>query len=134
MDDATLMRGLERRCDLRADSQHVAKRQRAPRQGLGERLAIDQLHDETTDPVELGQLMQRGDVAMIQGSQCPRLAPESDETVGVVAVGRMHHFDRHVAVQGRVVSAVDLAHSAHAEACDDLVGAKSRAWCEPHRG
>ena len=46
MDDAALVRRFERFGDLRGDPEGVADRKRPARDALGERLAVDQLHDE----------------------------------------------------------------------------------------
>ena len=49
MDDALPVRGVERVGDLRGDLDGLAKRQRAARQALGQRLAGEVLHDEVVD-------------------------------------------------------------------------------------
>ena len=46
MDDAALVRGLDRRRDLDAQRERLARRQRAAREPRGERLALDQLEHE----------------------------------------------------------------------------------------
>ena len=46
MDDALLVRGFERLGDLARERQRLLDRQRAAPQPLGQRLSLDQLHDQ----------------------------------------------------------------------------------------
>ena len=50
MDDAALVRGLERFGNLAGDRQRFVERQRALRDPIGQRRAVDQLQDERVAP------------------------------------------------------------------------------------
>ena len=76
MHDPMLVRGLERGGHLLAEPQHLTHSKTPVGQRVGERLAIDQFHDEAAPALELSQLMQGRHMGMIQRRQCPRLAPE----------------------------------------------------------
>ena len=61
-----------------------------------------------------------------------RLATESRQALGIIRHRRQQHFDGDVAIQLDVACAIDLAHAAFAERCDDLVGAETGADSEAH--
>ena len=83
VDDALLVRGFERVGDLARDRERLLNRQRARRQTLGERRALDQLEHEAADAVGLLEAVDRADVRMIQRRQHPRLALEAREPLGI---------------------------------------------------
>ena len=66
MRDASLVGGLERTRDLRGQPQRLRHRQPASPHEIRKRVAADQLHHEPAAIAELGELMQRGDVGMIE--------------------------------------------------------------------
>ena len=76
MDDALLVRRFERFGDLARDRQRLADIERAARDPLGQRLALDQLQHEHANAVRLFQPIDRCDVRMIERRQQPRLAVE----------------------------------------------------------
>ena len=115
VDDALLVRGFERIGDLARDGERLLERNRALLDPLGERLALDQLHDQ----VVRADVEQRADIGMVQRGDGARLALEAvAEPLG----GDLH---RHFAVQAGIGGAIDLAHAARADLFEDLVGAQS---------
>ena len=107
MDDASLVRGLERQGDLPG----VVERCRERQWSFG-RFSLDQLDHEVvgTDIVE------RADVGMVESRDCPRLALEPIAEL----LGR--HLDGDIATDPRVARAKDDAHAAGANLLDDFVG------------
>ena len=83
MDDALLVRGVERVRDLPRDRQRLVERQRPLRHAIGERLAFDQFQHQRVDAVAVFDAVNRGDVRMVQRGEQPGLALEAGETVGI---------------------------------------------------
>ena len=69
MDDALLVRRLQRLGDLFRDQQCVVEWDRSTRGPLGEILAFDELHHEGLDAVALFQSVDGRDVRMVQGGE-----------------------------------------------------------------
>ena len=61
---------------------------------------------------------------MIQGGENFGFALEPGQPLRVSCEGVGQHLDRHVAVERRIVGAVDLAHAARADLGGDLVDAE----------
>ena len=99
MDDAPLVRRLERLGDLPRDLERLVDRQRSPRQPLRQRLAVDELQDQRLDAARLLEAVDRGDVRMIQRGQDLRLALEARQPLGVRGERLGQHLDRHVAIE-----------------------------------
>jgi hypothetical protein len=66
MDDAVLVRDFERPRDLPRVSKRVVQRHPSLPKPLVERLAIDELEHESTDPFRFNEAVNRRDVRMIQ--------------------------------------------------------------------
>ena len=88
MDDAALVRGVQRLADLRSDQQCLAARQYTRAQALRQRVALDELHDQ--EPHRLRALrrcllepVDRGDVGMLELGEELRLALQAGEALGV---------------------------------------------------
>jgi hypothetical protein len=104
MDDALLVRGIERIGDLAGDVQCHVERQPGARarprrcaclpDPLGQRLSVHQLHDEAGHALraaargELFEPVDRGNVRVVQRCQEPRLALETRDAAGVRREGR----------------------------------------------
>ena len=89
--------------------------------------SVDQLQDERAEVARSLQAVDGPDVRMTQRCEQVGFALESRQPFGVGREGRRQYFDRHIAVQGMVVRAIDLAHPACTEPRADLVGANPRA-------
>jgi hypothetical protein len=101
------VRGLERGSDLDRQTERLAGRQRA----FGQRLAIDQLHDDVVG----ANIVDLADVGMVQSGDGLGFARKSIAEL----VGR--RLDRDIAIEARIPGAVDLAHTALAEQRKDLI-------------
>ena len=62
MDHASAMRAVERLGDLRAVLENIGQRQRAALEPVGERLALEQLHDQ----IVIADVVKRADVRMVE--------------------------------------------------------------------
>src|SRR5688572_14441505 len=138
MDDALLVRGLERVCDLSRVLERLGQRNRPARDPLRERLAVDQSQNECTDALALLDTEDGADVWMIQARQYAGLSLEASQPIGIGGKRRRQHLDRDVAPEPGVAGAIHFAHSAdtdpftheiHAEPMAD----KATAVIVPHR-
>jgi hypothetical protein len=108
MDDALVVRLLERHRDLPGNGEAFVERNRSSRQTLGERRPLDQLHDERANPVGILESENRGDVGMVELREQACLALESRETFLVVDEGGRQHFDRDVTIEPRISGPPDF--------------------------
>jgi hypothetical protein len=69
MDDALLVRRLERRADLDAQPKRLVGGQRADSQAVGQAVALDQLQDERDGAVRLLQAVDAADVRVVERGQ-----------------------------------------------------------------
>ena len=77
------------------------------------RLSFDVLHDDEVDPIALADVIDGGDVRMIQRGRGLRFAREAKHTVRVHRRITRQNLQRDSSIQSRV-SKVDLAHTAGA--------------------
>jgi hypothetical protein len=119
VDDALVVRGLERVRDLERQPERLWNRQRARHQPLRERRALDELEDEARTPSVSSYHRSRRCVTV----QCrsPRLAFEAREPFRVRKEGVGHDLDGDVAAELGVPGAIHLAHPTFAEDGQDLV-------------
>jgi hypothetical protein len=85
MDDAFLMRRIERVNDLSGDCQRLGEEQRSRRDLMGERRAFDEFEDERLDAIDFFHAMDGGDVRMVQRREQLRLMLETRETLVVTS-------------------------------------------------
>ena len=124
VEDALLMSGMEGVGDLHGQASGFLRRQRAP-----QRRPVQELQDEIARP----DVVDLADVRVIQRRDGARLLLEAADAVGVGVTPGRQNLDCDVAAEARVMRAVDLAHSAPAEECHDVVRAKARPRRQ-HRG
>ena len=130
MDDALLVGRRQPPRDLGAHLDGLSHRERSAPQPLAQRLSLEQLHDGVGAPYVGAEVVYRKDVRMGEGRHRLGLALEAGQGVGALVQVGGQHLDRHVAVELRVASAVDLAHASGAEGRDDLVRPEPAAGCE----
>src|SRR6266542_1793282 len=134
MDYPLLMSGGEAVRNLLCILDRVARREAASRELRSQRLAFEKFLNDIGSPVVLTNVVDRGDVGMVEGACSLSLLLEAAQPVVIRREGRRKDFDRDVAFQPLVPSPVDLAHPARAERRDDLVRAKPRAGFQGHVG
>ena len=133
MDDALLVRGVERFGDLPRDVSASAIAQRTALETIGERRSLDELQDERRlPPSTSSSAVDRADVRMIERRQQARFAREPGAALRIGGEVRGQNLDRDVATEPAVARAIDLAHAAGAERRDDRC--RSRAARPPGRG
>ena len=100
MDDALLVRRLERFRDLLRDRDRFVDGNRSALQALGEVLALDQLeHEEAAAVRDSFEAVDRADVGMVEGGEELRLPLEAREALGIARHLGGQHLDRHLAVE-----------------------------------
>ena len=112
--------------DLASVAQHVLDGERSVDQPLGQRCALEILHDEERQAVLVADVVQRADVRMIQAGNRAGFSFEARQRVRVRRRGA-ENLDRDRPAEACVARLVDLAHSAGADQVLDLVGAQSCA-------
>ena len=115
MDDALLVRRLERVPDLPGDGQSLVDRHRPDREPLGERLPFDELEHESFDAVGFHEPVDRADVRMVERGQKLGFPLEPRQPLGVLRDRLGKDFDRKVPVQLGVPRPVNLPHPSRAE-------------------
>ena len=137
MDDAFLVRGLERLGDLSRNPERLGDRQPRtlrpqPFEVFRQRLAIDQLHGEEARLARLFDAIDAGDVRVAERGEHLRFALETSHALGIVQEQIGKDLDGDVAAKPGVPRAIHLAHPARAEQGDDLVGAKRGSRSQGH--
>ena len=130
VDDPLLVRGREAVDDLERVVDRLARRELAAREDRPERLALEQLLDDVGRALVRADVVDRGDVGMVQDARRLGLLLEPAQPVGVGGEGGGQDLDRHVAAQARVLRAIHLSHPARADLREDLVGAEAGAGSE----
>jgi hypothetical protein len=87
---------------------------------LRERFTLHQLHGEKASSFILFYRIDVNDVGMVEGRQRPGLAIEPGQSLRIGGELGRQHFECHLAVEGRVLGAVDLSHPAFAELGGEL--------------
>jgi uncharacterized protein YjdB len=85
-----------------------------------ERLALDKLHGEIMQMVDLTHRVNRYDVRVRESGDRPRFALEAFDHAGAREQSRRHQLHRHVAVEREFASQEDRSHSAAADLAKDL--------------
>jgi hypothetical protein len=126
MDDAPLVRGVERRAKLAGDPESLAHRRRATSNPLGECLALDQFQDQRPrGRAVVGgcflDAVNGGNIGMVKGREHLRFTCEACHAIGILGDVRRQDFESDLPSQPGVARPIDLAHPAGAERRQDLV-------------
>ena len=115
--------------DLRRVLDRLAPRQRALCQPVAQRLAVEQLHDESA----VLEAVHLGDVRVVERRERPGFAFEARETIRIAGEGVGQNLDGDVAAEPRIARAIDFAHPAGAQGGLDVIRAEAGAGAEQHR-
>ena len=124
MDDAPLVRRVERLGDLFRHAQGLSERQRAAAQPALERLAADVLHGDAGTTVEGGDLVDGADERMIERGGGARLAKELLQAVALA--GRGDELEGDLPMEHHVIGETDLPHASAADDLDDPIAGSGR--------
>ena len=135
MDDPFVVSGGERADDLLRDGASVGHAQSVwmARQPRGQRLSVDELHDNRAGRgvARLLEAVDRRDVGVIERGEEPGFTLEAGEAIRIGGEGRRKDLDRDVAFQARIARAIHFAHAAGTQECLDLIDADPGA--DSHR-
>jgi hypothetical protein len=83
MDDALLVRGFERFCDLLGNRQHLVDRNCTSRNAIGQRFALDELHDERALTVRFLDAVDACNIGMAERREDFGFTLKSCETIKI---------------------------------------------------
>jgi len=132
VDDAGAVRLVERVGDLHRNRQRLIERKRALLQSLGERHALQVLHDQEVGRMLVPDVVQRADVRMVQRGDRASFVLESLAKLRVGGQGLGQHLDRDDALEPSVAGFVDFTHSAFAKLGENLVRAQACTGGQRH--
>ena len=112
--------------------QRLLERQRTFFQPVGERLALQQLHDQIIGPVLRADVVEMADMRVAQGRNRFGLAFKTRFEIRVGTKMRWQDFDGYISTQSGVARTVHLAHAACTQRRLDLVRPELRAISERH--
>ncbi len=124
MHDTRAMGDLQSFCDFNSNLQQLRERQRAPAQAIGERLAVEELHNQEVGAVLRTDVVQMTDVRMIQRGNGTSFAFETLLEFRIGGKMSGENLDGDCAIKARVFRPVHLAHSAGAEWRLNFVGSE----------
>jgi hypothetical protein len=131
MHNAFPMCGIQCIRDLNADSNDLIESEPAALHAVGERLAVDVLHDEERRTVLFADVIQGADIRMRQTRDRSRLAFEALDAFCCQGIGS-EELECDDAIEACVAGAVDFAHPARAHLRQNLERADMRAGTESH--
>ena len=120
VDDALLVRVLERLADGRHDHQRLLRRQLPRLQQLPQAHAVHKLHQQVIEAVGLAEVIDGDDVGMVEPGQGLRLAREPLGKARVFLLLAGQDLERHKAVEPRLARLIDHAHAAAAQAFENF--------------
>ena len=132
MDDPLLVRRLERLRNLFRDRERLIDRDRTAHNPLREILAVDELHHESRDAVELFEPVDASDVRMVHRREHFRFALKPREPIEVGGEQGRQNLDRDLAFQLGVGGPIHLPHPAFADLFGDFVDAETSSGSERH--
>src|ERR1700730_10811605 len=127
MDDALLVRGAQALGDLDCEVDCLTGGELAAGELGAKRFALKQLLDDVGRALVRSDVVDDGDVGVVEDPRGFGLLLEAAEAVGVLREGRWQDLDRDLAAQARVFRPIHLPHPASAERREDLVGTHTRA-------
>ena len=127
VDDAVLVRGLQSFGDLQRNAQRLLEAHRTTREPLGERLALDEFHDEQMASARLLHPEQDGNARMIQRGEGPGFTLESRDPIRIRGHLVGQDLDGDAASQLGITGAIHRAHSTFTEQALNREGAKGGA-------
>jgi len=132
MDDPLFVRSFERFRDLLRDRKCLVQRNRPARDAIRERLAFDELHHERGRATAVFNVIDGGDVRVIERGKHLRFAREPRKAIRIAGQRRRQNLDGDIAAKFRITRAIHLSHPAGAEGGEDLIRPESSAGSERH--
>ena len=124
MNDAFLMRRLQRLGDLLGVSERLFERKRAGGDLHVQAFTFDELHGEDVPPGDLLEGVDAGDARVIQRGERLRFSFEARYAILVLEEFLRQNFQRDIPCEARVRRPVHFSHPSGAERSEDLVGSE----------
>ena len=130
MDNAFLVRRIERRRGLECDRQDVAQSETTWGSGdpFSERLPGNELENEVVCALRLLQSVNRGDVRMVHRRKNLRLPLESSQSFRVMCELIGQHLDRDIPVELPISGPIDISHPTLANGRDESRNGSSNKY------
>ena len=132
MDDALLVRRREAVGDLRRVVDRPALRETPAGERRAERLPLEKLLDDIGRAVVAPDVVDRGDVGVVEDPGRLGLLLEAAQAVRVLREGGGQDLDGDVAREARILRPIDLAHASGADLAEDLVGTELGSGGQGH--
>ena len=126
VDDAPVMRELQRVAQRRHDGQRLLRREFPRAQQMAQVHAVHKFHEQVIKSARLAEVVNGDDVRMVQRRQRLRLACEALGKLRIAHPLGREQFQRDEAVQAFLTCLVNHAHAAAAEAFEDFELRKMR--------
>ena len=134
MNHTLAMGAIERVGDLDAGADELARRQRPATEARGQRLALEEFHDQIVHIPFAADIEERADVRVIETGDRARLLFEPRARVDLPRRRRRQDLQSDAAVETRVAGAIDLTHAAGADPLDDFVRSEPHARTDQSYG
>ena len=136
MNDALLVRRLQRFGNLLCDGKCFVYGDPSAHDSVGKRFPLDKLQDERADgrpcAVALLEPVNGTDVRMFERRQNLRFSFESREPFRICGKNLWKNFQCNVTGKSRIARTIDLAHTTSAQNASDLVRADARSVRQRH--
>ena len=127
MDDAVIVRHVQRIGDLPGVLQCIVHTKRAHRDAIVECLALDVLHHQEVRAVLVADIVQGADVRMVQTGNGLGFTTEAGQPLRITREMFRKDLDGDGPSETSVGSLVDFTHPAHTDEADDLIWTQARA-------
>ena len=125
MDDATGVGRFEGVGQLSDDGERLGEGHRPVLQPFGERRPVDQFQHQHSQAVHLLDVVDRGDVGVLERGERARFPLEANEPLRVGGKGWRQNLKRDLATELRIAGAIDLTHASRAEHPGDFEAAEA---------
>src|SRR5262245_16342688 len=133
MHDAAAVEGAEGTEHPERHRHRFVERHGAVAQPVGERLSVEQLHDDEDVVAGFADIEDLADRGMVDAGRGARLAPQPRAGIALVHVAGADRFDCDLALEARIAGAIDLAHSTGSDEREQLVFAEAFPWATRHQ-
>src|SRR5262249_14847984 len=133
MGDAAFMGGVQAVADALCNVQRVFYGNAPARDALRQIFALNQFEHEITRAFRYLEVVNDGDIRMVERRENFRFTLESAHSVNIARELVRQNLDRDFALELQVAGAVDLAHAAFAEQSGDFVGTEDCAEWDRHK-
>jgi hypothetical protein len=99
---------------------------------LAQRNAVDELHGDEIHAIAFTNFIDMSDVRMIQSRRGFRLLGKAPHPILIAGEFGGKYFQRHLAIEFRILRQIHLAHSAFANLRADFITAESGSGCGVH--